>query len=59
VDCQRCGGAGHTDAECSAPETALMDFLRGQAPPDQEWKPTTEKRLDLSALSPPSAGDGV
>lgn len=55
VECQRCGSLGHTDTGCSAPETAIMDFLRPGAAPaltgaEGEWKPAGEKHLDLAAL---------
>jgi hypothetical protein len=57
VDCEACGGAGHSAAECSGQPAALMDFLRdfraggsGTAS-ESEWKPSGEVVLGLHELT--------
>jgi hypothetical protein len=51
VDCQLCGGIGHSSQECSRVQpTALMDFLRNFQAEDSEG-PSTEPVGDWVAVS--------
>jgi hypothetical protein len=55
VDCEVCGGAGHSAAECSGKPAALLDFLRdfrsGDTSSESDWKPSGEVVLGLHDLS--------
>src|SRR5438270_2733722 len=51
MDCELCGGTGHSSGRCSVRQTALMDFLR-QLHPGGEWVPASEKLLPQAGLAP-------